>query len=173
MHARESLGRRTVLVEKPPLGMTDNLVPVCQNGELRDATVDLVVDLFAITLRPLLASSRSYMYEACWCETADPEVVVAEYDYVIETDVQTVTVASIQVVRVRDGLIVESRDYHDHVGWRLCCARAGPEPARVSPTARHIRRNGPSAHRGDSPGAGRAVGKDQRRPQGCRRRFGR
>jgi uncharacterized protein len=46
--------------------------------------------------------------------TADPEVVVAEYDYGIDT--VTVTLANIQVMRIRRGLIVESRDYHDHMG---------------------------------------------------------
>jgi uncharacterized protein len=49
-------------------------------------------------------------------ETADPQVVVAEYDYEIDTATRTVIVANIQVIRVRDGLIVESRDYHDYAG---------------------------------------------------------
>ncbi|WIM93769.1 nuclear transport factor 2 family protein [Actinoplanes oblitus] len=43
-------------------------------------------------------------------ETADPEVIVAEYDYAGPG----FRVANIQVLRIRDGLIVESRDYHDH-----------------------------------------------------------
>jgi uncharacterized protein len=49
-------------------------------------------------------------------ETADPEVIVAEFDYdgrVLATG-RTFTVANIQVLRVRDGLIVAARDYHDH-----------------------------------------------------------
>src|SRR5690349_18235452 len=41
-------------------------------------------------------------------ETADPEVIVAEYDYA-GPDFR---MANIQVLRIRDGLIVESRDYH-------------------------------------------------------------
>ncbi|GLW28050.1 nuclear transport factor 2 family protein [Actinoplanes regularis] len=45
-------------------------------------------------------------------ETADPEVIIAEYDYAGPG----FRVANIQVLRVRDGLIVESRDYHDHAG---------------------------------------------------------
>lgn len=45
-------------------------------------------------------------------ETGDPEVVIVEYDYEIGSG----RVANIQVLRVRDGLIVESRDYHDHAG---------------------------------------------------------
>jgi uncharacterized protein len=42
--------------------------------------------------------------------TDDPEVVVAEYDY----ETGGTRLANIQVLRVRAGLIVESRDYHDH-----------------------------------------------------------
>jgi ketosteroid isomerase-like protein len=51
-------------------------------------------------------------------ETADPEVFIAEYDYDLRvpTTGKTATVANIQLFRVRDGLIVESRDYHDHAG---------------------------------------------------------
>lgn len=50
-------------------------------------------------------------------ETADPEVIVAEFDYagtVIATG-EEFTVPCVFVLRVRDGLIVESRDYIDHV----------------------------------------------------------
>ncbi|QKG18835.1 nuclear transport factor 2 family protein [Actinomadura verrucosospora] len=51
-------------------------------------------------------------------ETADPEVIVAEFDYDgrITTTVHEFRVPNIQVLRVRDGLIVETRDYHDHRG---------------------------------------------------------
>jgi ketosteroid isomerase-like protein len=48
--------------------------------------------------------------------TADPEVVVAEYDY--EGSAQgtgrSFVVSNVQIVRVRDGHIVASRDFHDH-----------------------------------------------------------
>lgn len=47
-------------------------------------------------------------------ETADPEVVVVEYDYEVTTAGRTSTVPNIQVIRVRDGRIVASRDYHHH-----------------------------------------------------------
>lgn len=49
-------------------------------------------------------------------ETDDPEVVVAEFDYHgrVSTSGRSFRVANIQVLRVRDGLIVSSRDYHDH-----------------------------------------------------------
>lgn len=49
-------------------------------------------------------------------ETADPEVVVAEWNYDIRaTDTgRSFQVANVQVSRVRNGKIVESRDYHNH-----------------------------------------------------------
>lgn len=51
-------------------------------------------------------------------ETVDPEVIVAEFSYaghVIETG-QAVSYPCIFVMRVRNGEIVESRDYVDHLG---------------------------------------------------------
>jgi ketosteroid isomerase-like protein len=45
-------------------------------------------------------------------DTADPEVVVAECDYGSDDSVYR----CVFVVRVRDGMIVESRDYIDHLG---------------------------------------------------------
>jgi ketosteroid isomerase-like protein len=50
-------------------------------------------------------------------ETADPEVIVAEFEYQ-GTNVDTgepFTIPAIFVLRVRDGEIVESRDYFDHL----------------------------------------------------------
>jgi uncharacterized protein len=49
-------------------------------------------------------------------ETADPEVVIGEFDYHAENTSSgaSVTVANVIVARVRDGLIVESRDFHHH-----------------------------------------------------------
>ncbi len=50
-------------------------------------------------------------------ETADPEVIVAEFEYQ-GTNLDTgepFTQPAIFVLRVRDGQIVESRDYFDHV----------------------------------------------------------
>jgi ketosteroid isomerase-like protein len=51
-------------------------------------------------------------------ETADPEVIVAEYDYEgrVTATGRTFRLANVQVLRVRDGLITGSRDYHDHPG---------------------------------------------------------
>jgi len=56
------------------------------------------------------------VYDVTIHETADPEVVVAEFWYrghVAGTD-RTFEAANVQVIRVRDGLIVSSRDYHNH-----------------------------------------------------------
>jgi ketosteroid isomerase-like protein len=47
-------------------------------------------------------------------ETADPEVIVAEFDYAGDHD-GPFKVSCIFVLRVRDGVIVESRDYIDHL----------------------------------------------------------
>ncbi|GAA4995095.1 hypothetical protein GCM10025734_25550 [Kitasatospora paranensis] len=50
-------------------------------------------------------------------ETGDPEVIVAEWDYRVHhrTTGRTFECANIQVLTVRDGLIVRSRDFHDHL----------------------------------------------------------
>jgi ketosteroid isomerase-like protein len=50
-------------------------------------------------------------------ETTDPEVIVAEFQYegvVVETGTPF-TIPGVFVMRVRDGRIVESRDYLDHL----------------------------------------------------------
>ncbi len=61
---------------------------------------------------PLQLRARDIVFH----ETADPEVVIAEwvYDGAITTTGHRFSAANVQVLRVRDGLIVESRDYHDH-----------------------------------------------------------
>lgn len=47
--------------------------------------------------------------------TGDPEVVVAEFRYVGSAHGHPFEIPGIFVLRVRDGQIVESRDYADHV----------------------------------------------------------
>jgi ketosteroid isomerase-like protein len=49
-------------------------------------------------------------------QTQDPEVVVAEFAYDGSAGGRDFTIPCIFVVRVRDGQIVESRDYGDHLG---------------------------------------------------------
>ena len=61
--------------------------------------------------------------------TADPEVVIFEFSYAGRVDGRDFTLPCIFVTRVRDGEIVESRDYVDHVAG----ARAfGRLPALVA-----------------------------------------
>jgi len=51
-------------------------------------------------------------------QTADPEVVIAEFAYhgrALETG-RSFVLPCVFIMRVRDGLIVESRDYGDHLG---------------------------------------------------------
>jgi ketosteroid isomerase-like protein len=57
-------------------------------------------------------------------DTDDPEVVVAQYDYRISLPDKTVEVANILVVRVRNGLIVHSKDYHNHALVRALAEEA-------------------------------------------------
>ncbi|GIH21227.1 nuclear transport factor 2 family protein [Rugosimonospora africana] len=69
--------------------------------------------------------------------TPDPEVVIFEFRYAGVVDGRAFTVPCIFVVRVRDGQIVESRDYVDHLaGARafgrlpaLAAALAAPQRA--------------------------------------------
>jgi ketosteroid isomerase-like protein len=50
-------------------------------------------------------------------ETADPEVIVAEFAYQgrVEETGEAFTVPCVFVMRIRGGLIIESRDYIDHI----------------------------------------------------------
>jgi uncharacterized protein len=47
-------------------------------------------------------------------ETTDPDVVVAEYDYRGEGPAGRFDTANVQIITVKDGLILRSRDFHDH-----------------------------------------------------------
>lgn len=87
---------------------------------------DAIRSYFAAAARlPLKLTLREMVVH----ETADPEVVVAEWDYdVIATiDGRSFRVSNVQVSRVRDGRIVESRDYHNHAV--LAEALRRPPPA--------------------------------------------
>jgi len=65
-------------------------------------------------------------------ETEDPELVVAEWDYEVTATATTtgrtatVAVANVQLLRVRDGLIVHSRDFHDHARLAELARQPGP-----------------------------------------------
>jgi ketosteroid isomerase-like protein len=60
-------------------------------------------------------------------ETADPEVVIGEFAYEgrVTTTGRSFTVRNVFVLRVRDGLIVESRDYADHLAFAAATGRLG------------------------------------------------
>ena len=49
-------------------------------------------------------------------DTADPELVIARYEYRARNRATgaSAIVANVQIVRVRHGLIVRSEDFHDH-----------------------------------------------------------
>jgi ketosteroid isomerase-like protein len=49
-------------------------------------------------------------------ETGDPEVNIYEFAYGVTVDGNDFRIPCVFVVRVRDGVIVESRDYADHLG---------------------------------------------------------
>ncbi|MGD9530166.1 MAG: nuclear transport factor 2 family protein [Pseudonocardia sp.] len=56
-------------------------------------------------------------------ETADPEVVVAEFRYRHQRGAAVHHIPCVFVLRVRDGLIVESHDYADHVAMARAAGR--------------------------------------------------
>ena len=58
-------------------------------------------------------------------ETSDPEVVVTEFRYTGVAHGRPFDLRNIFVVRVRDGEIVESRDYSDHVAFARAFGRLG------------------------------------------------
>jgi len=85
----------------------------------------------AFAAAPLRLQVRNWVVHA----TADPEVVIAEWDYdgVVTTTGRAFRVSNVQMSRVRDGLIVESRDYHNHA---MMAAVMGQLPALVEALGR-------------------------------------
>ena len=70
-------------------------------------------------------------------QTADPEVIVAEFEYagtVVATG-EPFRVPAIFVLRVRDGLIVESRDYIDHLAMIRARGQVGELVAHLTERA--------------------------------------
>jgi ketosteroid isomerase-like protein len=71
-------------------------------------------------------------------DTRDPELIVGEFDYTgrLTTSGRTFSVANVIVMRVRDGQIMSSRDYHNHAA--LAAALSEPAPAApAGPGARN------------------------------------
>jgi ketosteroid isomerase-like protein len=71
-------------------------------------------------------------------QAADPEVVIAEFAYGgrVTATGRRFTIPNIFVLRVRDGLIVESRDYADHLAFAAATGR----PAGLVPATGGLRR---------------------------------
>lgn len=67
--------------------------------------------------------------------TADPEVVVEEFRYAGRVDGRPFSLPCIFVVRVRDGVIVESRDYTNPVALARAFGRLGELAAALADSA--------------------------------------
>jgi uncharacterized protein len=66
-------------------------------------------------------------------ETTDPEVIVAEFEYQGTTEGgEPYALPAIFVMRVRNGEIVSSRDYHDHLASARVAGRLGDLFAALS-----------------------------------------
>ncbi|MGF7234371.1 MAG: nuclear transport factor 2 family protein [Frankia sp.] len=84
-------------------------------------------------LREHFAGASGQMAGVQWFEptnvvvhrTADPELIIFEFAYAGTVDGTRFSVPCIFVVRVRDGLIVESRDYADHIGTARALGQLG------------------------------------------------
>lgn len=70
-------------------------------------------------------------------QTTDPEVIVAEFEYAgtILATGEPFRVPAIFVLRVRDGLIVESRDYIDHLAMIRARGQVGDLVAHLTEPA--------------------------------------
>ena len=83
-------------------------------------------------------------------ETSDPEVIVADYRYdggPLPTGKRLV-VSNVQILRVRGGEIITSRDFHDHVALAagLAAQAADVRQRRADPHLTAI----PTVHLGDA-----------------------
>ena len=88
-------------------------LPFAGPGGLRLQGRDALRSHFArAAALPLRLTPRDVVLHA----TTDEELVVAEYDYhgTVRTTGRSFVAANVQLVRVRSGLIVGSRDFHDH-----------------------------------------------------------
>ena len=67
-------------------------------------------------------------------ETTDPEVVIGEFRYVGRNTAtgRDFVVRNVFVVRVRDGMVVESRDYADHLAFAVAGERVDELVSNIS-----------------------------------------
>jgi uncharacterized protein len=124
----ESLGPRQVL-ERLLDGISNQRWPELHHLYAEDAVVEYPFALPAPmqlkgreAIRAYFARVASHPLElrardVVMHETVDPETVIVEwiYDGLVTTTRRSFEVANIQVSTVRDGRIVASRDYHNHV----------------------------------------------------------
>jgi uncharacterized protein len=97
--------------------------PLRSREELRDRMAQ-----FAAGPRP-----RRRVGNVAIHETTDPEVIVAEFEYQGTTDAgKPYALPAIFVMRVRNGEIVSSRDYHDHLASAQVAGRLGELFAALS-----------------------------------------
>lgn len=96
---------------------TDVRHPFAPLGDTPLRTCAQLRDHFAGASGRTLGAERFEVAAGHVHETADPEVVVFEFSYRGSAHGRPFTVPCVFVVRVRDGLIVESRDYADHIGF--------------------------------------------------------
>lgn len=90
---------------------TDVRHPMAPLGDTPLLSREALRQHFAAAGRP--TASRFRVEDVRVHHTADPEVVVGEFTYRGDDGW---AVPGVIVLRVRDGLIVESRDYFDHIG---------------------------------------------------------
>ncbi|HEY0194168.1 MAG TPA: nuclear transport factor 2 family protein [Kofleriaceae bacterium] len=64
---------------------------------------------------PITLSARNVVVH----ETIDPEVLIAEFDYLGRAPAtgKTFQLSNVMVMRIRNGLIVSSHDYHNHAAF--------------------------------------------------------
>lgn len=95
---------------------TDVSHPFAPVAEARLRTRQQVREHFAAAGSQSNRLRRFDPVDAVVHRTSDPELIIFEFAYAAATAEQTHMVRSIYVVRVRNGEIVESRDYTDHIG---------------------------------------------------------
>ena len=98
--------------ELPDLYAEDTVVelPFSPQPTVLHGRAEIAAHFAAADERPLRVTAKNVVVH----ETTDPELVVVEYDYDVDAKGRTGTVGNVLVIRVRDGHIVNSRDYHDH-----------------------------------------------------------
>jgi len=82
--------------------------PLLTRDELREHFLGGATALGDVRLTPAAVTVH---------QTADPEVIVGEFEYrgVIPATGEPFVIPNVFVLRVRDGQIIESRDYADHI----------------------------------------------------------